>query len=189
MREKDVVKKSSKRREPEPVASDTPPQVDLASLLTSQSDDSLPEDILLNIHELRPKDTRVLSEKEFMKLKKELLQGFTSVQLEDYIKEYLDTRRLALEEFITEEPPWILERRPWVPAVENAGQDVEPQLDGYITADMTPKERLVTRLMRKCWDLSYQEVLDRDGYLVLRLRDVEFSLLTRMSSPDLARLP
>jgi hypothetical protein len=159
--------------------------VDMARLLPTEGAETVFEDVLLNIHELKPKDTHLVTENEFMTLKDTLLGGFTTTQLMNYMKEYREPGRLAQEDKpVSENPPWLQELRPWVPAVENAVQDVGPQLDGYITSDMTPKERLAIRVMRECWDLSYQEILDRHGYLSLKLRDVEFSLLTsRLSIP------
>jgi hypothetical protein len=137
------------------------------------------EDILLNIHELKPKDTHILTDKQFNGLRNTLNNGFTVAQLVHYLKEYEAIRRLTGEdEHIPETPPWVLEHQSWAPTVATAG-DIEPHLQGYISRSMTPKKRLAVRLMRECWDVSNQKVLDKDGYLSIQLRDVEFELLTR----------
>lgn len=157
-------------------------QVDPASLLADDNAAAESEDILVNIHELRPKDKRILSDKEFTQLKNTLVDGFTSAQLTRYIREYETIRQLSQEDDHNPElPSWVLEHQPWVPTAVNRVEGVEANLVGYITKGMAPKGRLAVRLMRNCWDLSNQLVLDRDGYLSLRLRDVEFSLLTRTS--------
>ncbi|KAL2136424.1 hypothetical protein VTI74DRAFT_3858 [Chaetomium olivicolor] len=153
--------------------------VDTASLLAVASADAASDDVLLNIHELKPRETSILTDKEFRKLKDTLVGGFTSTQLTLYIRDHQEAQRLGQEGArAAEDAPWVLERQPWAPIVPNALQDVEPHLQGYISRGMAPKERLAIRLMRECWDVSNQKILDKDGYASLRLRDVEFSLLT-----------
>lgn len=167
--------------------SDSPgTHVDPASLLADKDAAVNSEDILLNIHELRPKDERILSDKAFTQLRDNLVNGFTNAQLTRYVREYEEIKQLDLEEThehpVEEFPPWVLEHQPWAPILEDGLEGVDPRLAGYITKGMTPKVRLAVRLMRNCWNLCNQSVLDKDGYLCLRLRDVEFSLLTRTSS-------
>ncbi|KAK4043814.1 mitochondrial inner-membrane-bound regulator-domain-containing protein [Parachaetomium inaequale] len=154
-------------------------QVDPASLLVDEEAAAVSEDILLNIHELKPEGTRILTDRQFTQLKNTLVDGFTSAQLTRYVREYETIQQLSQEvDHAPEAAPWILERQPWVPTVRKAVADVDPYLEGYITKGMVPKTRLVVRLMRECWGVSNQKVLDQDGYLSIRLRDVEFSLLT-----------
>jgi hypothetical protein len=158
-------------------------QVDPASLLVDEEAAAVSEDILLNIHELKPEGTTVLTDRQFTQLKNTLVGGFTSAQLARYVREYGAMQQLTQEvDRVPETAPWILERQPWVPGLGKAVADVDPYLEGYITKGMVPKTRLVVRLIRECWGVSNQNVLDKDGYLSIRLRDVEFSLLTRTSS-------
>lgn len=163
--------------------------VSAASLLPDKDTEVASDDILVNIHELKPKETRILTDKQFRKLKRTLVDGFTTSQLSSYIRAHQQTRQFnqdeqtGLETTSLDEYPWILESRPWVPAVQKAAQDVEPRLEGYITRGMVPKERLAVRIIRECWDVSNQKILDQDGYLSLQLREVEFTLLTRMFAP------
>jgi hypothetical protein len=162
--------------------------VDPTSLLSDEDTAETSDDALLNIHELQPKGTRILSDKQFNKLKNTLVEGFTNAQLAHYIGEYQRIRRLTQEdEPVSEVPPWVVETRTWVPFVPGAVGAVDPLLEGYITKAMTPKKRLAVRIMRECWDVSNQKVLERDGCLDIRLRDAEFSLLTRtLSEPPTA---
>ncbi|KAK3311408.1 mitochondrial inner-membrane-bound regulator-domain-containing protein [Chaetomium strumarium] len=191
-------KQALKKKHPSQLASDDSAgaPVDPDSLLPTGSTDVALEDVLLNIHELKPKDTQILPDKEFRKLKHMLIDGFTNPQLMHYIREYRQLRQLEREEEDAaaqaeaqadaeaeveeslEEPPWVLARQPWVPLVENALEDVEPHLEGYITKGMPPKERLAVRLMRECWGVSNEKVIDKDGHVSVTLSDVEFSLLT-----------
>lgn len=176
LREKRAVKK---RRQPE--SDDSQHQVDIASLLPNEDAATTSEDVLLNIHELKPEGTRMLSHRRFEKLKDTLVDGFTSAQLGHYIRVHQETQRFRQEvESSSDLAPWVLARQPWVPLVENSAEDLDSHLDGYIVEGMAPKERLAVRLMRECWDVSNQKILDQDGYLSITLRDVEFSLLTRM---------
>ncbi|SPQ19694.1 550a54fb-33ab-4d36-ac77-174c6cc8d2aa [Thermothielavioides terrestris] len=179
LREKRALSKKPRSADPLRSDDDHETSVSPASLLPDETADETSEDVLLNIHELKPKETRILTDKQFRKLKRTLIEGFTSSQLESYLREHEQTLQFAQEETGNlDETPWILEREPWVPLVQAAGQDVEPRLEGYVHKAMAPKERLAVRLMRQCWDVLNQKVLDQDGYLSIKLRDVEFSLLT-----------
>jgi hypothetical protein len=154
--------------------------IDFSNILPEQSPPTDDDEILLNIHELKPVNTHVLPDNAFSGLRNTLTNGFTVAQLARYVKEYETVRQLTGEpERITETPPWVLELQSWAPIVATSAGDIEPHLRGYITKSMTPKKRLATRLIRECWDVSNQKVLDKDGYLSIRLRDVEFELLTR----------
>ncbi|KAK4125047.1 hypothetical protein N657DRAFT_616236 [Parathielavia appendiculata] len=179
LREKRALRKSRRHPTLSPNNDPTDGSVDPASLLSNEDTFATSDDILLNIHELKPNGTRILSDKDFNKLQDTLVQGFTNAQLVHYIGEYQRIRRLSQEdEHVSEVHPWVLEAQPWVPYVAGAGGAVEPLLQGYVTKVMTPKKRLAIRILRECWDVSNREVLDRDGYLEIRLRDAEFSLLT-----------
>lgn len=176
-------KRAAKKRRPAQLTADddsATANIDPASLLLDEDAAAASEDILVNIHELKPTETRILTDKQFDNLRNTLIEGFTNTQLAQYIREYERMRQLSEDDEPTPEAnPWILERRPWAPAIKNAARDIEPHLEGYITKGMAPKKRLAVRLMRECWGVSNQNVLDLDGYLTIRLRDVEFSLLTR----------
>lgn len=162
-------------------------QLDVASLLPGEAADS---ESAVHIHELMPTYTRVITGKEFTALKRTLMEGFTASQLHAYVSEWHSVQRLLAEQSASVELPWILERQPWRPHVEDTTQNIEPQLCGYVTQGTPPKEKLAIRLMRECWDLSSLDVLDQhDGELGVRLRDIEASLLLRKSSPNNASVP
>ncbi|KAK4466931.1 mitochondrial inner-membrane-bound regulator-domain-containing protein [Cladorrhinum samala] len=136
------------------------------------------EEYLLNIHEMQPEDSRLISTREFLDLKDALVKGFTAPQLKSYMKHWETAQKMRGSNKLRIDRPWIAERRPWVPIIENAVETVEPELYGYILPDMTPKEQDAIRIMRTCWDLSVREVAAGQGYLDVRFRDVEFGLLT-----------
>lgn len=161
--------------------------VDLGFNLTqTDQEEGLGLDLVMdNIEELRPMH-RILPSTEFKAVFDLLLNGFTSTQLESYVE-----RQHTREEEGDESPlvesipddlsttrPWILEQSAWSPDVKGALQDIPHPLKGYILKSMPPKQRLVMLLMRECWGMSVQEVMDGQGVLEARLRDTEFKLLT-----------
>lgn len=151
----------------------------LQNLLEGGAGSLTSEEILLNIHELRPADERVLSEEEFVTLKDTLMQGFTVPQLNAYVETWNSARQFKDPgDANTTVPPWILEIRPWVAAAENTTPDLDGKLWGYVSQGAPPKEKLVVRLMRMCWDLSCSSVLEGQGYLDVKLRKAEFDMLT-----------
>ncbi|KAK4102697.1 hypothetical protein N658DRAFT_446092 [Parathielavia hyrcaniae] len=179
LREKRALRRGIRHPTLAPGHDSTDGLVDPASLLSDEDAAAPSDDILLNIHELKPEGTPILNDRDFNKLKDTLVEGFTNAQLVHYIVEYQRVQRLSQEdEHVSEVPPWVLESQPWVPYVARAGGTVEPLLQGYVTKATTPKKRLAIRILRECWEVSNEKVLDRDGYLEMRLRDAEFSLLT-----------
>ncbi|KAJ4410586.1 hypothetical protein N0V82_009208 [Gnomoniopsis sp. IMI 355080] len=140
--------------------------------------------IMENIDGLRP-EHRILPAREFKDVFDILMKGFTAVHIETYIER--NRQRLAEGDetpFLGVPPdelmsrPWIVSQSRWVPEVKGAVADVPHPLKGYILKTMPPKQRLVMQLMRECWGMSVQELLQGQGVLDLEVRDVEFRLLT-----------
>jgi hypothetical protein len=171
-------KKTEIKEEPAATAEPFSP----AQALESETSDPTTEDVLLNIDELRPGDLKVLSEREFNLLRSTLLEGFTRAQLEAYITKFRNTSQREKVR-VSGDTPWVLELWDWRPEVEVGHGSEDPALAGYVTKSMTPKERTGVRLIRECWGLSTQELLDGQGYLDARIRDPEFSLLLGASLP------
>ncbi|KAJ9155428.1 hypothetical protein NKR23_g1631 [Pleurostoma richardsiae] len=145
------------------------------------------DEVMQNIQELRPAQS-ILTEREYMDAFDQLLHGFTTLQLESYIVRHgagtpgAEGRPIATAEDLAEPTveashPWIVKQWKWIPQVPDADAEVDPYLRGYVLTSMTPKEKLVARLMRGCWGLSVHELLDRPGRLDVEARDPEFSLL------------
>ncbi|KAH6630206.1 mitochondrial inner-membrane-bound regulator-domain-containing protein [Chaetomium sp. MPI-SDFR-AT-0129] len=188
LREKGV---ASARGMPEPEEEDDPANaVDPAKLLGSREAAEAFDDILLNIHELKPEGTPTLTDFEFNRLCRNLTDGFTNAQLSQYLKEYQSIKKLSGEEDpVPDLPPWILEREPWIPIVEPALQEPDPRLDGYVTKRMKSKTRLAIRILRQCWDVSNQRVLEKDGYMSIHLSDLDFGLVAFGNRKWLESLP
>ncbi|KAH8907401.1 hypothetical protein BR93DRAFT_878112 [Coniochaeta sp. PMI_546] len=155
--------------------SDTASPVNLAKIYESTQDDApSTAEVLQNIHELRPTEA-VLPRREFEALKKTLYKGFTKTQLETYM--HKSSSLVEEKEKTTEIRPWVLETWPWTPEVAPDTETSDALLQGYVSKSTTPKERLVVSLMRQCWGLGMQELQSQQGYLDVRVQDLQFDLL------------
>lgn len=156
--------------------SDTDLPMNLAKIYEStQLDVPSSAEVLHNIHELQPTEN-VVPRPEFEAIKQTLYKGFTKAQLATYITK----SSLVTKDKDTVQPrPWVLEKWPWAPELEGDGA-ADALLHGYVTKSTTPKEKLVVGLMRQCWGLGIQELQSQQGYLDVRVQDLQFDLLMRM---------
>ncbi|KAI7784654.1 hypothetical protein LA080_009591 [Diaporthe eres] len=166
------------------------------------------DDVVKNIHGLKP-ERQIVSAREFKSLFSTLLNGFTILQLEKYVvwhREQSILERIKDEVFGENETPseeatipedvlpqrreyaWMTEQAHWTPYVDGAVEEAQYPLAGYIMKKMPPKQRLVVQLMRECWDISIQELLDGNGRVDIRVRDLEFKLLTLGTQRSLQRI-
>lgn len=162
--------------------------VDLGAILEKEGSSPELDEVLQNIEELKPEHLTV-SSREFDKLKKVLLHGFTATQLASYIRRYELLNNHEIDGSLVDLPtaaqpqyedvyPWIVSRSQWLPEVRKGEEAIEAGLRGYLLEAMTPKEKLVVRLMRQYWELSILEIMAGEGYLDVQIREPEFSLLT-----------
>lgn len=156
------------------------------------------DDVMENIHGLKP-ERQIVSAREYKSLFDTLFNGFTILQLEKYAawhREQPILKTIKDEVFgdtnVTSEEPaipadvtpkhrqyvWMTEEAHWTPSVDGAVEDAQYPLAGYILKSMPPKQRLVVQLMRECWGISIQELLNGNGHIDIRVRDLEFKLLT-----------
>lgn len=157
------------------------------------------DDVVKNIHGLKP-ERQIVSAREYKSLFNTLLSGFTILQLEKYVvwhreQPILETikdelfgegetssegsTKLADVLPMRRQYAWMAEEAHWTPHVDGAVEEAQYPLAGYITKSMPPKQRLVVQLMRECWSISIQELLDGSGRVDIRVRDLEFKILTR----------
>ena len=148
------------------------PQLDLSATLEREGVDVTLADTLKNIHELQPLRSRVLSDVDYQALQLVLVRGFTLEQL----RRYIHYSRAARDFEKGNLPPWILQRPLWKAMLSDAPAATQNGLD------TTKKGKLADRLMGECWGLTTETSHDREGQLDIRLRDVEFTLLSRMFS-------
>ncbi|KAG5922231.1 hypothetical protein E4U42_005543 [Claviceps africana] len=161
-------------RKPKPLIEDEPagpaPPLTWESVLPQNLDDSdYSDEVWRNIEDIRPQDT-ILRRRDFDKLMKYLLDGFTYGQLVTYFSHgtWDDTRNVENGPSY----PWILEQSPWTAA--------EPEL--ILAKDLTAKERRAMMILRAKWKLEIQEHIEGLGGRVLWLKPTVFKLITRSSN-------
>lgn len=165
---------------------------DIEADLDSQGETiSLPQ-IMSNIGDLRPRDDKVLSQKEFNKLKRLLVNGFLATQLRKYLHwATTDVGRetLAADGDAPLMPPeyrWMRMKKSWSAlSAEEAGAvgGVDAPLRNLPELALaTAKEALVQDIMTEVWGLSVAEQQNRLGETLIELREREFVILMRKSS-------
>lgn len=154
---------------------------DVFDALDRERRDLTAEEVQKNIDELRPAQDAVLTRGEFDLLKETLVRGFTTPQLNAYVR---DKASEGQAHTASEEArfPWILCQSPWKPEVGLVDEIADHRLQGYVTKSATPKEKLVVSLMRQRWGISIQELLEGHGVLEVQVQEVEFNLLLGMSA-------
>jgi hypothetical protein len=155
----------------------------LSSLLDGASQ-PVPSEVVKHIQELKPEES-VLPSERFNELIDKLVKGFTRAQLKQYmvhhdeVRQSIQQQQQEEEQWPSSNPPWVVWKKRWTPAVEAPLRELGAHLQGYITRDMAPKTRLAVRLVRECWGVENEAVVNNIGSLTMKLRDVEFELLTR----------
>lgn len=158
-------------------AESDPGHVNLSDILDKQIGIPTADEVLQNIHELRPPHSRSIPQKDFDSLRDVLVKGFTKAQLVSYMAHYRPETEPTTTTTPESNPPWVLEQWPWLPEAAPASNTADPALDGYLHTTMSPKEQLAVRLIRECWRVATHEVENSQGYLDVKLRDLEFALL------------
>lgn len=175
-----------KPRVPDTEAEGDVDHVNLSDVLSQQVGIPTADEVLQNIHDLRPGHSRSIPQKELDSLKDVLVKGFTKAQLETYMAGYKSEIEPPTGISDISAASWVLEQWPWLPETGTVSKMSDPLLDGYLHKSMSPKEQLAIRLIRECWRVSAQEVENSQGYLDVKLRDVEFTLLLGSYSALLA---
>ncbi|RKU45400.1 hypothetical protein DL546_004959 [Coniochaeta pulveracea] len=137
------------------------------------------DEVLRNIDELKPARS-VIPRRDFNVLKKKLSDGFTKSQLATYIttEAAKDTvkRRTDRKTGKGSRRPWIVEESAWTPENHLPGS-LDALMTGYLSKNPSPKERLVVGLLRRCWNLSVEELQKTQGFLDVVLKETQFELL------------
>ncbi|KAG5942558.1 hypothetical protein E4U53_007221 [Claviceps sorghi] len=165
-------------RKPRPLIEDEPAgpalPLTLESVFPQYTDYS--DEVLENIEEIRPKDTTVVRRKDFDKLMKRLVDGFTHEQLATYFSN--GTWNGARNVDNKPSYPWILEQSPWTAA--------EAEQNPW--ENLTPKERRAMLILSAKWKLEIQEHIEGLGGMVLWLKPHVFKLITHSSTGLIQRL-
>ncbi|TPX14465.1 uncharacterized protein E0L32_005429 [Thyridium curvatum] len=149
-------------------------QIDAENLFSEEGVLVTPERVQEHIEELRPVEDTILSKAEFDRIRDVLIQGFTTAQLQQYIRENGGQAVPGAAESTVPNAPWIVHYTPWTP---EADARMPANLRGYISSSLSPKQKVATRLMRLSWDLSILELTSAMGHVDVQLREPEFSLL------------
>ncbi|KAI1749308.1 hypothetical protein F4782DRAFT_514124 [Xylaria castorea] len=158
----------------------------IETLVDSQRKLPSSHEVRSNIDDLRPKTDKVLTRKDFMKLKQLLINGFLSAQLRDYTLwlraiEERKSQEAATDSSSPPEFPWIWEMTTWLPLQTDASehQGVSREMQGYALPKTPPKEMAAIRVMRKGWGLSIAELETQLGDIRIKLYGKSFMLLMR----------
>jgi hypothetical protein len=156
-------------------------KVDILTQLDAERGLITQADVEKNIEEFKPK-TKFVSWDELQELQRQLVSGFTTSQLIKYSDVHgrrpqkgneeheLDTRNDSIGA--------IIRRTEWAPGISETGDEFEgSSLRGYDSEAFTHKQRLVLLLLRQCWQLEAQEVVESIGEVELGVRGKELELL------------
>ncbi len=127
-----------------------------------------------NIEEMRPANTKVMSQKEFDKLSSALVEGFTQGQLTDYIATRYTPPPPEFD--ATLEYPWASKFLPWEP------------MESYAPSSISPKSKLANALLQKVWYISIREHVEGLGRAAVWMQPNTYHLLASKSRlPEASR--
>ncbi|KAI9823092.1 MAG: hypothetical protein M1826_000296 [Phylliscum demangeonii] len=168
-------RRSEHAKKVEPVSA-----LDVVAALKSEKESLRDEDVTANIERLLDKRRdQVLSEDGFNELAAQLRDGFTSAQLAQYIRAYKGERRsmASMKELRwTNEESIGLQYASWRPGVTSFDGigDGRRKLAGLAGHE---KDRLVTTILNRCWNVLSSEVVGSSGELDITLAPLQVSLL------------
>ncbi|KAI1865266.1 hypothetical protein JX265_008313 [Neoarthrinium moseri] len=171
-------------------------RVDIEALLDSQLVPATETEVRDNINELRPKSEIYLSQKKFRRIRNELEEGFLKSQLSWYLESFKAEKKTTESaatplgngpqelDVYASQFKWIRQCTPWVPLGSNrrplsGGDGSNRDLYGYVTPKMSDKARAAVRIMRECWGLHIQELMNGLGEIKITLHAHQFVLLMR----------
>uniref|UniRef100_A0A0B7JVK7 Uncharacterized protein n=1 Tax=Bionectria ochroleuca TaxID=29856 RepID=A0A0B7JVK7_BIOOC len=150
-------------------------ELDWTSLLDdTDALDDISVQVRRNIEEFRPKDSSVTKAKDFKKLIRALVNGFTKEQLAAYFRQTLETSSRATNE--TPKYPWLVKQTTWVPS--------NPELLG----PLSPKQKVAYLILKETWALDIQEQNEDLGAVSVTLRPDVFELISNPSTGALKSL-
>ncbi|VUC33232.1 unnamed protein product [Clonostachys rosea] len=121
-----------------------------------------------NIEEFRPKDSSVKKAKDFKKLIRALVDGFTKDQLTAYFRQTLEISNRAANE--TPKYPWLVKETAWVPS------------NSEILGVFSPKQKVAYLILKDAWALDIQEQVEGLGAVFVTLRPDVFDLISNPST-------
>jgi hypothetical protein len=158
-----------------------PQKVDILAQVQAERGIVTQADVEKNIEHFRPK-TNTISWDELQQIQQQLVSGFTISQLVNYI----DSREHRPEKVEKQRQAGVQEgsagaeirQTLWMPQISEPGASFEEShLRGYDSEAFTHKQRLVLLLLRQCWQLETQEIIDSIGELQIEIPQRELELL------------
>jgi hypothetical protein len=134
-----------------------------------------------NLDELSPGHGSALSSEEFDRLRRTLVEGFTTAQLLSYVKKKQQSRQQQADLLGLKDAPGLINLVPWAPYLPaDAGEIADETLLGYVMRGMAPKDIQALKVIRNGWNVSMQELLASPGVMVLDIEEISFQLLLGM---------
>jgi hypothetical protein len=167
-----------------------PEKVDILTQLDAERGLITQADVEKNIEEFKPK-TKTISWEDLQQIQRQLVTGFTTSQLIKYSNAFgrwQNREEVEEHEVSTRKASVgaIMRKTEWVPGISETGDEFdESALRGYGSEAFTPKQRLVLLLLRQCWQVEVQEVIESIGEVELEIRGTELELLIGMSESDI----
>ena len=116
-----------------------------------------------NIEEMRPLNTRVLSQKEFENLASDLVEGFTHKQLSAYIATWHSTQTPEVDAMM--EYSWAKRFISWEPT------------EDYTPTSSHHKARVANAILQKIWNIDIRERVEGRGQAVIWMEPNTYHLL------------
>lgn len=186
-----------RRKTPDTLEDETPAEgFDIGGSLEEQNRDLTIEETRRNIEELRPGDSRDLVGREFDKILKTIMDGFTSSQLEGYVCYFIrkiegksdlmaEAERKHLLRRLTGQQRAEL-RWPVRPRYSWIRQQFSWKPPKNYPWGSTMKEKLVLAIMRTCWHLQAMEETPYIGQVNTVVDPQILNLLQRKDLPTLS---
>lgn len=140
----------------------------IQAMATASQDELTEAELVKHIEEFRPPSRTELKLKEFTTLVNKIMKSFTRAQIETYIKAF---SKINPDE--TEPPPWIVSFPQYTPDMKRIAKTAASSRKA--PSSLPKKEAVVVHTLIDLWGLSVAGKVD--GYMDIRLRDVEFGLL------------
>lgn len=166
----------------------TTEKVDILARLDAEKGLIGQADVEKSIEGFRPK-SKIITWDELQSIQRQLVTGFTTSQLTIYTQAF-ERRKKDQEEKHEVEPSKklvgaILRKTVWVPGISETGEEFdEDVLRGYGLEALTPKLRLVLRMLHQCWQLEVKDVIESIGEVEFEIRSEELDLLIRKYDTD-----
>jgi hypothetical protein len=163
---------------PEPSKRSSPQlsEQEIIASLAQEKEDSWREKVDQRIQNLRPKSagddksTPSMSRQEYKALQRELVDGFTSQQLRDFLgRNQPDIQSSAAAQQVPGLAPW----RPGTTPIGEKLSQGSIQVEGLTHG---PKQKIVARIFRELWQVDIAEEISRVGELEFAIPRSHMSL-------------